>query len=142
MLKKLLNGNIQIVNNVKDWEESIKIAANPLIEKKSIEKRYVDAMINSIKELGPYIVLMPGIAMPHSRPENGVNETSFSLLIIKNGVLYPKKDQAIKVVIVLAAKDNESHIEALTNLSDFLDDEEKIEELLNSNSINEVMKIL
>lgn len=142
MLKKLLEGNIQIVDTVENWEESIKIASQPLLEKKCIENSYVEAMINSIKELGPYIVLMPGVAMPHSRPEKGVNETSFSLLLVKEGVSYSEKKDLVKIVIILAAKDNEAHIEALTSLSELLEDEGKIEGIFNSSTIENIKKYL
>ncbi len=38
MLEEFLKENIQIVNFVKDWQESIKIGANPLLEKERKEK--------------------------------------------------------------------------------------------------------
>lgn len=46
-----------------------------LLEKSgAIEPRYIDAMINTVKEIGPYIVIAPGIAMPHARPEAGAKK--------------------------------------------------------------------
>ncbi len=140
MLKKLLNGNIQIIDKVKNWEESVIIASQPLIEKKDIEPRYVDAMISNIKEIGPYVVLMPGVAMPHSRPENGVNKTVFSFLLIREGVSYSKDKELVKLVIVLAAKDSNEHIEALTELSDLLDNEEKVNKIFEAINIEEIEK--
>ena len=33
MLKEFLNGNINLIKGASDWEESVKTAANPLLEK-------------------------------------------------------------------------------------------------------------
>ena len=55
MLEEILDGNIQTVDFVKDWEESIKIASKPLLEKNIIEKKYVEAMIESIKKFAKLI---------------------------------------------------------------------------------------
>lgn len=37
-----------------------------------IKESYIDAMVNTVKNMGPYIVIAPGIAMPHAAPEDGV----------------------------------------------------------------------
>ena len=33
MLKEFLNGNINLTESASDWEESVRIAAKPLLEK-------------------------------------------------------------------------------------------------------------
>ena len=48
------------------WEDSILACTKPLIEKKVIDQRYVDKIFESIDKYGPYIVLAPDVAMPHS----------------------------------------------------------------------------
>ena len=35
------------------------------------EPTYTEAMIDVVRDMGPYIVLAPGLAMPHARPEMG-----------------------------------------------------------------------
>ena len=112
MLREFLSGNISLTENISDWEESVKTAAKPLLDKGFISRNYVDAMISDIKRLGFYIVLREGVAMPHSRPENGLSKTSKSLLKLKNPVDYG--DNKVKLVFILAAEDSEKHIEALT----------------------------
>ncbi|MGL4897037.1 MAG: PTS sugar transporter subunit IIA, partial [Cetobacterium sp.] len=57
MIKELLESNIQILPQVDSWEEAIKIASRPLLEKGYIEPRYIDTMISKVNELGFYIVL-------------------------------------------------------------------------------------
>lgn len=130
MLKQLLENNIQVIESIDNWEEAIKYASIPLLEKKTIEDRYVKSMIDNIHELGAYIVLMPRIAMPHSRPENGVNITSMSLLKLNKGVSFSKDKEDINLIFILAAGDNTSHMDAIIGLTDLLEDEKKIEQII------------
>lgn len=62
------------------WEEAVRIAARPLVESEAVKPEYVDAIIKSTHHYGPYYLLMEGMAMPHARPEDGVNRNAFSLV--------------------------------------------------------------
>ena len=140
MLEEILDGNIQTVNFVKDWEESIKIASKPLLEKNIIEKKYVEAMIESIKKLGFYVVLRENLAMPHARPEEGAIDTGISLLKLKQPVNYG--DEKVYIVIVLASKDSDSHTEILMKLVELFQDDESIEELIKAETAEEIRRIV
>jgi len=140
MLEEILDGNIQTVDFVKDWEESIKIASKPLLEKNIIKKKYVEAMIESIKKLGFYVVLRENLAMPHARPEEGAMDTGISLLKLKQPVNYG--DEKVYLVIVLASKDSDSHTEILMKLVELFQDDESIEELIKAETIEEVRRVV
>ena len=140
MLEEILDGNIQTVDFVKDWEESIKIAYKPLLEKNIIEKKYVEAMIESIKKLGFYVVLRENLAMPHARPEEGAIDTGISLLKLKQPVNYG--DEKVYIVIVLASKDSDSHTEILMKLVELFQDDESIEELIKAETVEEIRRIV
>ncbi|MHA4988070.1 PTS sugar transporter subunit IIA [Cetobacterium somerae] len=140
MIKKLLESNIQILPQVDSWEEAIKIASRPLLEKGYIEPRYIDTMISKVNELGFYIVLSEDVAMPHSRPEDGVLKMGMSLLKLDTPAKFGNNN--IQIVITLAAKDNESHIDALTNLVELLNDDEKIEKIKLAKTNQEILEII
>lgn len=140
MIKKLLENNIQILPQVDSWEEAIKIASHPLLEKGYIEPRYIDTMISKVNELGFYIVLSEDVAMPHSRPEDGVLKMGMSLLKLNTPAKFG--DNNVQIVITLAAKDNESHIDALTNLVELLNDDEKIEKIKLAKTNQEILEII
>lgn len=141
-MKSILKDSIQVVERVKDWKEAIEIAAQPLIEQDKIEKKYVDAMVKNILKLGPYIVIMPKVAMPHARPEDGVNESCLSLLKVNKGVSFSESKEDVKLVFVLAAKDNTSHMDIIMELTDFLDDEEKMEKLFQTEELDKILQII
>ncbi len=141
MLREMIENNIILQKEVKNWEEAIKIAANPLLENGNIENRYIDAMINSVKENGPYIVIMPGFAMPHSKPENGVIKTGVSLLKLEKEVAFDDESKA-STFVVLAANDEDKHLELISELTNILMEEEKLNTLLQSNSKEELLQCL
>ncbi|MBH8605763.1 MULTISPECIES: BglG family transcription antiterminator [unclassified Thermoactinomyces] len=142
MLNELITEQtIQLRTRAADWKEAIRLAAKPLIDSGSIEERYVTAMIESINQLGPYVVLAPKVAIPHARPEHGVNQLSMSFLRLREAVLFPQ-NKAVHLIFVLAAADNESHLLALAQLSELLAKEEEIERLIQAETTEEVMNMI
>lgn len=144
MLNDLLNNlTIQIDNNAyMNWEDAIKKAAIPLLKNNSIEEKYVDAMINSVKENGPYINIGEGIALAHSRPENGVHKIAVSLLRTYPAVSLVNENHKIKLWFVLSAVDNNSHLKVIQQLAELLGDQEKIKHMLSAENVDELVNII
>ncbi|MFD2923765.1 BglG family transcription antiterminator [Halobacillus naozhouensis] len=144
MLNELLTDQtIQFRDSVSSWEEAITFAAQPLIEQHSIHSHYVNAMIENVNELGPYIVIAPRIAIPHARPETGVERLGMSLLRLKEPVYFSEKEKhRAQLVIVLAAIDNQTHLKALAQLTEVLSNEENVEQLIAANDSNSVIQLI
>lgn len=141
-MKNILNGQIQVIENAENWEKAIEIAAQPLIKNRKIKYGYVENIIKNIKELGPYIILLPGVAMPHARPDENVIESSLSLLKINKGVSFSDDTEDVKLMFVLAAKDSNSHIDIIERLTELLGDDEKIEKLISAETVEEIEKLI
>lgn len=137
-IKNILDGKIQVIEKVETWEKAIEIGATPLVEGKKIKFGYIESMIENIKNLGPYVILIPGVAMPHARPDENVLESSLSLLKVNEGVKFSENTDKVYLLFCLAAKDSSSHIEIIEKLADILGDEEKIEKLITSKTIGEL----
>ncbi|MDP1188982.1 PTS sugar transporter subunit IIA, partial [Klebsiella pneumoniae] len=87
------------------WENAVRLAAEPLQMQGYIAGSYIEAILQSHKELGPYNVLAPGLAMPHARPEQGVLRNGLSLLLIKEGGSFgSSENDPLSVVIMLCAR--------------------------------------
>ncbi|VSX21094.1 phosphotransferase system sugar-specific EII component [Streptococcus pneumoniae] len=82
------NDSIRLGLEANNWKEAVKVAVDPLIESGAILPEYYDAIIESTEEYGPYYILMPGMAMPHARPEAGVQSDAFSLITLQNPVVF------------------------------------------------------
>lgn len=115
--------NIRIGLRASDWEDAIKQASEPLIGCRSIRRGYIDSMIDSVKELGPYIVLMPGFALAHAAPSPDVLRTDISVAVFDTPISFHSENDPVYVVMCLACMDRASHIERLQHIAHkFLDD--------------------
>ena len=105
MLTQLLTEEvISIEAGARDWRHAIELATAPLLTNGTIEPSYVAALFRSHEELGPYYVLGPGLAMPHARPEDGVNRLGLGLTVLKTGVNFGSEgNDPIQLLITLAA---------------------------------------
>lgn len=144
MLSHLLSEQrINIVDDISNWEEAINLVCKPLIESRDIQPEYVDAIISSTKELGPYYVLAPMIAMPHARPEEGVNNNALSLLVVRNGVEFHSEDNdPVKILLLLAAKDCNQHIELITSISEFFCSEDDVLAVSEAQEIKQIIETI
>ncbi|WP_200411102.1 BglG family transcription antiterminator [Virgibacillus salexigens] len=144
MLNELLTANtIQFRDRVSNWREAITVAAEPLLHQKSIRSEYIQAMIDNVNELGPYIVMAPNIALPHARPEAGVERLGMSFLRLKEPVYFSDEEKhRAQLIIVLAAIDNETHLTALSQLTELLSEEEKVTHLIKAESIEDVQHMM
>lgn len=131
MLKDYLPlSQIHVVNTVTDWREAIQIAAEPLLQKNAITPQYIERILTLKEEIGPYFVIAPHIAMPHSRPEDGALAQALSLLVISQGVNFDSENDPVNIVLLLAAKDSNSHLEMLSQVAELFADESAVQALI------------
>ena len=135
MLRYFLeNGLLNITDKApKDWEEAMRISGEVMKKKGLVTDQYIDQVIADVKEYGPYIVIVPGVAMPHSSAKNeGVKGTGIGCTIFPNTVSFeeenPEKDA--KLFFMLAAKDSDQHMENIANLSNMLMEDGLIDDLM------------
>ena len=136
---------IQQVDSVSNWQDAVRLAAQPLLAHGYIEESYIQAMIASINETGPYIVLAPKVAVPHASPDAGVHQLGISLLQVKEPVDFSEDDdddKKVQLIFVLAAVDSTAHLRALQELALILDDEEAIDSLIAASDPREILAIV
>ncbi len=136
----LTKETIQLKTKVANWQEAIRFASEPLIANGSITEDYVEAMITNVDELGPYVVIAPEIALPHARPEYGVEKIGMSLLLLGESTYFSKEERhRARLIVVLAAVDNEKHLKALAQLSTMLSDEEVLQDVMGAESVEDII---
>lgn len=143
-LADLLNKNtISLNKEAKDWKDAIKVSSSSLIELGVIDESYVKAMIRNIESLGPYIIILENVALPHSKPENGVNRLGISLTTFKEEICFSDNERhKARVFIVLAPKDKESHLNALVSINKMLSNKSNLEKILNASCKSEILEIV
>ena len=135
--------DIQVGLHASDYKEAILLASEPLIKEGKITKRYAEMMIESLESLGPYIVLMPGFALAHSAPCEEVKENCLSIAIFDEGIDFKSDKGLVRVVMVLASTDGESHVEKLSKIaSKLMNDDDFITKLVDCGNKEEVYNLL
>ncbi|WP_386692221.1 MULTISPECIES: PTS sugar transporter subunit IIA [unclassified Lonepinella] len=151
MLKESLiaNHSIKLNQTANNWEEAVKIGTDLLVASGAIEPRYYDNIIAKVKEMGPYIILSPGLAMPHARPEEGVIKTAFALVTLTTPVVFDGEDEPVSVLITLAGSDSDQHMQGIMEITQVLEDEDPnsetgvdLKKLLNCTSSDEVIAVI
>jgi len=141
MLDTYLTGDvIQLNVEVEDWEGAVRAGGKLLRVSGKCVPEYVDAMVRTVKEMGPYMVLAPGLALAHARPEDGTLEVGLSLVTLKTPVAFGSKvNDPVDLVISFCAVDQQSHVEMLKALARFLRDDQNQQLLKNAETVDEVL---
>jgi mannitol/fructose-specific phosphotransferase system IIA component (Ntr-type) len=113
-----------------DWEEAVDQVGALLVDAGAALPDYVEAMKAGFRELGPYAVIAPGIALPHARPEQGAVRPGVAVITLAEPVTFdhPRHDP-VDVVIAFSATDKQTHLAALKQLAELLSDAELVARL-------------
>ncbi|WP_172208535.1 PTS sugar transporter subunit IIA [Pseudolactococcus hodotermopsidis] len=115
-----------------NWEEAIRISCENLIEKELIDGVYVDEVVEAVRQYGPYIVIVPGVAMPHSTAKSaGVFGTAIAFTKFHDKIYFEagNEEKQAKLFFTLAAKNPDEHMANIAALSDLLMTDGVIESL-------------
>ncbi|GGE27087.1 transcriptional antiterminator [Pullulanibacillus camelliae] len=134
--------NVQFLDTINHWTEAIHIAAKPLLMQKKIEPRYIKAIINSVNRKGSHMVIAPGVAIPHAKPEDGAKQIGMSLLKLHDPISFPDVKHKVYICIVLSAIDDEGHLKALSQLTHIMSQKPQLEALLHSETMNDLLAIV
>ncbi len=125
-----------------DWKDAVRKIGELLVEIGAAEPRYTEAMIKTVIEMGPYIVIAKGIALPHARPEEGAKKPALAVMKLATPVEFGNPDNdPVDILIALVATDNKSHVKALAQLAKILMKPQNIEKIRNAKTPDEVYDV-
>ncbi len=134
---------VQYVGSVADWKEAIETAARPLLAEGAISTEYVASIIKQKEEIGPYFVIAPRIAMPHTRPEHGAKALGLSIVKLGQAVAFnSEENDPVDAIFMFSAPDSNSHIEMISQLAEVLSDDEVMEQIYRAESTEQLQAIL
>ena len=144
MLSEITNETLIKLNvKAKDWEEAIRQSASVLVENNKATEDYVDAMVATTKESGPYIVITKHVALPHARPEAGAKDIAIGIATLETPVKFGNdENDPVKYVFSLSAVDSNSHLRAMSELVELLDKEEFFKVLDNAKKAEEIINYI
>lgn len=119
----LTHETIALDEQADDWQDAIRLAGGLLESAGIAESAYTQAMVDSVHQNGPYIVLAPGFAFPHARPSEAVHRTGMSWVRLSSPVEFGSRaNDPVTLVVALAATDSSTHQQAMASLATVLTD--------------------
>lgn len=134
---------VELDRECEDWREAVRASGDLLVKTDSVTDEYVEAIVAAVEDLGPYIVLAPGIAIAHARPEDGALALGFSFVRLATPIEFGSKhNDPVEFVFAFASPDKEQHLSALAALADFIESGSNLERLRTAPSAEEVFNVI
>lgn len=129
----------------KDWEESIWLSGEIMKENNLISDQYIKDIIRDCHEYGPYIVIIPDVAIPHSSATStGVLGTGIGFTIFPHRISFeegnPEKDA--KLFFMLASKNVDIHKNNIAKLSKLLMIDDILPDLLSIETMDDYVRVM
>ena len=144
-VKRIQESNtIAVGRRAADWEEAVRDGGQLMVDARLVEPRYIDAIVRNHREIGPYFVIAPGIAMPHAKPEHGVLSTGYALVTLAEAVEFGDEDNDPVDILIFAGAINrdEHNQEVIPQIAELCDNEEVIDALRKARDVGAVTAIL
>lgn len=142
MIKDLLTSDmIKTEVEASSWRDGVNIVGSILQEHGKIEAGFIQSMISTVEQLGPYMILVPGIAFFHGHPDSGVHEVCLSFVTFKEDVVFTDfEQQHIQCAFGFGAVDANSHMEVLMQVAALFQDEEFLQLVRNHGSQADIIR--
>ncbi|RLK64145.1 PTS sugar transporter subunit IIA [Atopobacter sp. AH10] len=135
--------NVSIDFDAATREDAIREAGRLLTNIDSADASYTSAMIRNCEELGPYIVLLPGLALPHAACDNGVKRAGVAAVKLKRSINFGhEENDPVELVIAVASPDSKAHLSLMADLSKLLMDQNSLKALKQANTKDNFLKAL
>lgn len=144
MLVDLLDESlIRLGVEARGWESAVRASAAPLVEGEVVSGAYVDDIVRAVRELGPYVVIAPGVALPHARPESGALRNALGVSVLESPVEFgvPEFDP-VRFLFPLSSTDSDGHLGAIKSLVELVAVPEFLERLADASTAAEVMDLV
>lgn len=127
-----------------DWKDAVRANGKALKAEGYIEDQYIDAVVECIEKYGPYIVIAPNIAMPHSTEgAPGVLKTGIGFMKVEEPVHFDENDpeKDARLFFMLASNNPDEHLNNIMQLSEMLSNDDLVADLLECKNDEDVLKV-
>ena len=126
----------------KDWKEAIQLVGSLYEQAGIATEEYTQAMIQGVLDFGPYMVFVPGIAMPHAKATSGVLKSGTAVVTLSTPVEFgSEKNAPVDFLISFASTSTDGHMEKIQELAAVLADQDRIEKARQAHNDDELMSV-
>jgi PTS system ascorbate-specific IIA component len=142
-LPPLPDESIVIGAEATDWRTAVRVAGGALVASGAAKPGYSDQMVRMIEEHGPYVVIAPGLALAHARPDDQVLATGLAVVTLAAPVAFghPHNDP-VRVVLGLAVDSVGGHLESIADLANVFNDSSVIGALAEASTPDEIRRLM
>jgi PTS system ascorbate-specific IIA component len=143
LLEMIPEEAIRVGISAPDWRAALLACGEVMVNAGIVDPPYIDQTIATVEELGPYIVIAPGIALAHAKPSPAVRRPGFSIIVLDSPVYFghPENDP-VRLIIGLASPDPHSHVQALAAIAEMLSDDSCRAALFDATTSLDVRRVL
>ncbi len=145
LVDHLLNDNaIRVQRYASDWKDAIQQGVGCLVQAKKATWEYYNAIVETARKNGPYFLLMPGVALPHARPEQGALATGFSLLTLSSPVNFGNvENDPVSILLTFTATDANAQVEeSLAQAVVLFEDDTRVRHMMTAMTVEQMIDIL
>ena len=102
---------------------------------------YPAAMVETVRELGDFIVMAPFTALPHAAPEKGGIRPAAALLRLAESIPGGGRNGPIRLILGFCGCDVDSHMQVLSSIAAQLSQPEMIEAVLQAKSEQQILDL-
>lgn len=123
------SGRVRLIEGPIDWRTALRESVVPLVADGSVEPCYADELVANVERYGPYIVLVPGLAMPHAgEGACGVHRSAVSFMRVDRPVRFDEGHEA-QVFFTFADLDAQAHLANMRRLYEVISRPEAVDML-------------
>jgi PTS system ascorbate-specific IIA component len=126
------------------WREAIKKCCEPIVADGTADETYAGEIISCIEKHGPYIVILPGVALPHST-ENAKGAHGTAIAFMKSFVPVSfeqgNREKDAEIFFTLCAANSDEHLANMQKLYSVLTNEAAVEKLKQIENPEQLLQI-
>jgi len=138
-VKILFPSAVRVNFEAQTWQDAVRAAGELLVKNGHARQSYVDGMIRLATSLGPYIVMTPGIAIPHARPEDGAIDVGVAAVKLATPIDFGNQENdPVHLVLAFCTPNADAHIEVLSKIAECLEREDLIDQIQQTQTEQEI----
>ncbi len=143
LLDLIPEDGVRLAASVSDWRELTEIVGGLLADAGVAERSYTDAMIRNVEENGPYLVIAPGLALLHARPEDGARGPGLVLVTPETPVEFGHTtNDPVRVALGLTAVDATGHLDLLVAIGSTFTHPDAVDRIAAAHTVDELRAVV
>lgn len=135
--------HISIVEEKLSWKDAIQRASESLLREGYVGQSYINSIVQKTQQYGPYMFITDDVVLAHASIEDGANLLGIAVTVFKHPISFwtvDGQERRAKLILVLSAEDQVSHIKILNDIMSIFNKEENTEQIWNCGSEEEILQ--